>query len=225
MRRNLLLLPGLDGTGLLFARLQHELGSDVHTETISYPNDPIVSLDGLAALVEHRIGDRAATLVAESFSGPIALRIAARRRVQVERLVLVASFAAFGYPMIKFMAHWLPLTTIARVPAPRAAVAAIMLNGGEDAVLVDEVMDVVRAVPSRVAAARIRVLAAVKTADIVCDAPVLAIHALRDRLVGECTRAGLRRACSRIEDRYVDGPHLLNQTHPRRCAELIRAFT
>jgi len=34
----------------------------------------------------------------------------------------------------------------------------------------------------------------------------------------------LRRACTRIEERSIDGPHLLLQAQPHSCLELLRPF-
>src|SRR5438034_9685590 len=70
----LVLLPGLDGTGSLFSPLLAELPRDLHTKTVSYPNDKALSLDEHARWVIRQLPTDRAVLLAESFSGLVALR-------------------------------------------------------------------------------------------------------------------------------------------------------
>lgn len=224
MTRLLLLLPGLDGTGTLFARFRSRLRTAAPVEVMAYPPEPRATLEDLAGLVEARIGARGATLIAESFSGPVALRVAARKQVALERLALVASFAAPPRSWPLALARLLPLAGLAALPPPRALIAATMLNGGDDPGLLAEVMAVVRAIPPAVMAARLRLLAGLRTRDLRCKVPVLAIQARRDRIVPARALEALRRACPLIEERILDGPHLLLQAEPRSCLELLGPF-
>jgi pimeloyl-[acyl-carrier protein] methyl ester esterase len=181
MTQLILLLPGLDGTGRLFARFLSRLAATAPVEVMAYPPDPRQTLEDLAGLVEAQIGRRTATVIAESFSGPA-------------------------------------------IPPPRAVIRATMLNGCDDPGLLAELMAVVRAIPPAVMAARLRIMAGLRAQDLRCDVPVLAIQALRDRIVPARALDSLRRACPRIEERSIDGPHLLLQAEPQTCLELLGPF-
>ena len=71
----LVLLPGLDGTGAMFAPLLRVLPKDVLVESVTYPEslerfDEYVKF---AAAALHSVAD--AVLIAKSFSGPIAISL------------------------------------------------------------------------------------------------------------------------------------------------------
>lgn len=91
----LVLLPGMDGTGLLFRWFLEALPEDVETVVLSYPTRVFAGYDALVDLVRGRLPvDRRFVMVAESFSGPVALRIAAEMPKGLIGLVLVASFVS-----------------------------------------------------------------------------------------------------------------------------------
>ena len=69
-----LLLPGLDGSGELFSSfLEHVPGLDA--VVVRYPDEPTAELDDYARHAASAIGDAPrCVVIAESFSGPVALR-------------------------------------------------------------------------------------------------------------------------------------------------------
>jgi pimeloyl-ACP methyl ester carboxylesterase len=96
----LLLLPGMDGTGRLFAPLQAALPPWLPAVTVSYPPDQPLGYDGLLPLVEAAAaGLGEFVVVGESFSGPLALMLATQRPPGLRGLVLCASFVRFPLPV------------------------------------------------------------------------------------------------------------------------------
>lgn len=96
----LLLLPGMDGTGRLFAPLLAALPPDIDGEPVAYPPDEPLGYEGLLPLVEAaaaRGGDF--VVVGESFSGPLALLLAARSPPGLRGVVLCATFIRFPLPV------------------------------------------------------------------------------------------------------------------------------
>ena len=78
----LLLLPGMDGTGLLFEPLVKALPPSLTARVVAYPPDQLLGYNELLQLVQKSAeegGDF--VVVGESFSGPLALMLAARRPV------------------------------------------------------------------------------------------------------------------------------------------------
>ena len=87
------LLPGLDGTGVLFRPFLQACPEHVTPVVIDFPRDERLDY----AELEQHVVDRLPTadrtvIVGESFSGPLALRVAARRPAGLIGVVLCASF-------------------------------------------------------------------------------------------------------------------------------------
>jgi pimeloyl-ACP methyl ester carboxylesterase len=96
----LLLVPGLDGTGLLFYRQVPQLATRYRVGTLRLPDD-VRSMDTLVAVVHDAVrqlspdGDKV-VLVGESFGGALSLSYALAHRDEVARLVVLNSFPYFG---------------------------------------------------------------------------------------------------------------------------------
>ena len=75
--RSLVLLPGLDGTGLLFQPLVECLPDAIEPVVVSYPPDQKLGYEELLPLVLERLPAAPFVLLGESFSGPLAVMAAA----------------------------------------------------------------------------------------------------------------------------------------------------
>jgi pimeloyl-ACP methyl ester carboxylesterase len=98
----LVLLPGMDGSGDLFAGFIAALGGQMDTiVVVSYPAAPAL---GYAGLTEHARAqlprDRPFVLLGESFSGPVAIALAASRPPGLIGLVLCCTFARSPRPLL-----------------------------------------------------------------------------------------------------------------------------
>ena len=88
------LLPGMDGTGQLFAPFLAELPSSWRSQVVTYPTDSPLDYAELAPRVRAACPSTGEFLVvAESFSGPLAILLAASNPPGLTGVVLVASFA------------------------------------------------------------------------------------------------------------------------------------
>jgi pimeloyl-ACP methyl ester carboxylesterase len=87
--KRLLLLPGMDGTGDLFGPFAAEVSSWATTQIIRYPTQVRLSVDELVEQIEL---DDPVTAIAESFSGVVGIRLAAKHPALVRQLVLVGAF-------------------------------------------------------------------------------------------------------------------------------------
>ena len=75
----LVLLPGMDGTGDLFAPLLSALPPALRTIVVRYPCDRPLAMPNWRRTRARAPQDQPFVLLGESFSGPIAAAIAARR--------------------------------------------------------------------------------------------------------------------------------------------------
>ena len=97
----LVLLPGLDGTGLLFADFAASFGPEVKVIVASYPTDTPLGYSELESVARTFLPqDQPFFLLAESFSGPIGIAIAASSPPGLLGLVLCCSFARNPVPML-----------------------------------------------------------------------------------------------------------------------------
>src|SRR5690349_16172717 len=181
----LILLPGLDGTGDLFAAFVAALRGH-ETRIIGYPPDQELSYSALEERVREELPrDRDYFLLAESFSGPIAISIAASAPPQLKGLIFCGSFASnplpslgplstlFGYlPAVRVPATWTApwLYEGRETPQLRRAHADAMAKVSREAV--HSRVSAVLAVDHRAQLARIKV-------------PMLYLRATADGLIPE----------------------------------------
>jgi pimeloyl-ACP methyl ester carboxylesterase len=97
----LILLPGLGGTGELFEPFLAALGSAVAVKVIRYPGDVALGYDALGRFVRAMLPEgEPFVLLGESFSGPIAISLAATGGTQLRGLILCCSFARNPRPSL-----------------------------------------------------------------------------------------------------------------------------
>ena len=180
----LVLLPGMDGTGGLFSDFIEALHGEFATAVISYPPATPLGYDALQSLAHTQLppeGDL--VLLGESFSGPVAVALAAQHAGRVKALILCCSFAANPRPALGRWAFLAPLLPVQW--APRAVMATLMFGRSSTPKLRDALYHAVSLVSPATLRAR---LASVATSDRSAQlrkiaAPVLYLQATEDRLV------------------------------------------
>jgi pimeloyl-[acyl-carrier protein] methyl ester esterase len=223
----LVLLPGMDGTGELFAAFVEVLPKEFEAEIVRYPNDCCSSSTNLTQLL------RSATLVsapfvliAESFSSPLAIEWAATNPPNLKGLVICAGFATSPVRgWLRFICA--RLSPICFLIAPPAIAVKLWLVGLDAPYpLVARVRAVISSVRPKVLSARLRNV-------LTCDArselsqvtvPMLFIQPTQDRLVGADRLEEMRRIKPAAAVETIEGPHLLFQKKPERTAEVVAIF-
>ena len=210
--RRIVLLPGLDGTGALFEGFVRASPPGVSLDIVTLPREPL-SYEELATRLAPRLQLAPDTiLLAESFSGPLAVLVAEHH--QIAALVLCNTFVTPPRP--RALAA-LPLTSFFHLPPPAVLVRRYLVGPGASDDLVAQVRTAVASVPPAVLAMR---MSSVLTVDVArcltrCTAPILYLRGTEDRLVPE---ASLRRvidaASVPVSVARILGPHLLLQVAP-----------
>jgi pimeloyl-ACP methyl ester carboxylesterase len=217
---HVVLLPGLDGTGWLFREFA-ELAPDYFSpNVISLPHDDAVGYDELARAVGADLfRTERLVVVAESFSGPLALRLS--RTLRPLAVVLCASFVRS--PLGQWLTN-MPLAAVLGLPLPRPAVAWALTDG--DAALAGALQRALASVPPRVRSERVRAIQRLDATDDLanCPCPVLYLRGARDRVVRERSAREVREIRPDAVIATVDAPHLLLQTRPREAWQLIDRF-
>ena len=220
---HLVLLPGMDGTGDLFRPLVEALDPSLSSSIVRYPRHEPLSYDQLTQVAAAALpADRQYCLVAESFSGPIALRLAALRPVGLRALVLAASFASSPAPPWVGMAVHPWLFSM----APKSPQVGLLLGWRAPARLRQELLAALRSVAPAVLAARLKdILHVDATRELAgCAYPLLYIRPRSDRLVGRTSVEEIVALLPTVEVVEVEAPHLVLQHVPDVCARLIRNF-
>jgi pimeloyl-ACP methyl ester carboxylesterase len=212
------LLPGLDGTGTLFAPFVKRVPSRFETQVFSYPEDRVLDYRQLEARIAERLPEgRPFVLVGESFAGPIALRLSLRGIPGLKAVVLAASFITPPRP------RWLsvlPIGTLFRLPRPMFLIRRFITGPLGD---VQAAGAASAAVHPDVLAHRLRATLRVDVRDAArdCPVPVLCLVASNDWLVRpRCSRELLEaRPSARVVT--LQGPHMILQNQPDRAWECI----
>ncbi|MBI3269433.1 MAG: alpha/beta hydrolase [Planctomycetes bacterium] len=222
----LVLLPGMDGTGILFRPLLEALPSELLPVVVSYPPDQALGYSELLPLVEAALPKgEPFLLLAESFSGPLAIRAAARRPAGLCGLVLSASFAKSPFRRLPSLVIRLLCGLILRA-GPKALASPFLLGFDPPPALKALLLEALSTPSTAVLSLRLRELLAVDaTAELRgCPVPILCLAAARDRVLPGSAYAHVLDAFPAAKSVTLDGPHLLLQRAPRAAAEAVRAF-
>jgi pimeloyl-[acyl-carrier protein] methyl ester esterase len=217
----MVLLPGMDGTGALFDRFRTAAPPHVALEVVALPAEPLTYEQIEQAIAPVVAPTPDTVLLAESFSGPLALRLAARARVAA--VVLVNGFVRSPVPA-RLARMATPM--FFRLPVPEMLLRRKLLGTDADAALVAELRAALDRVPAKVLASRVKEIARLDATGALArlDCPLLYLRGADDRLVGEASVEAIRAHAPAVVVGRVAGPHLLLQASPAAAWEAIVPF-
>ena len=214
-----ILLPGLDGTGDLFGPLVAAAPQGISTIVVDYPTS-----EASIVVLEQRARDKLTNrciVIAESFSGPIGVRVAADDRVQA--LILCNSF--ISSPILPALRH-LVFAPLFALPIPKFAFRFFLLGRQAHPVLVEKAQHALRRLPAAIVAQRIRHVFQTNEQNAVRSLrkPVLYLRGLSDNVVSERSWREIQTICPDAEIVTIRGPHMLLQVSPIECWRAIMKF-
>ena len=216
------LLPGLDGTGRLFQRFVERTPAQYRTEVVSYPGDLELDYAQLESRVRTELPPSAPyIIVGESFSGPLAVVLAARPTGALRGIVMVASFVT---PPAHGLWKYLPWRLVFRFPLPAQILRQVLAPA--DTELAKDMRAIARSVSPRVLASRVRLTLAVDMRAELAKStvPVLYLQAMRDLVVpARCLRAIMSLRSDVIVARLAKA-HPILQLEPDGAWRAIEAF-
>lgn len=221
----LILLPGLDGTGELFAPFLRVLSEDLQPIVVSYPaREPLGYADLCRLVLDAVPSNGPLVILGESFSGPVAISVAAHAPERFRGVVLCASFVSSPMPLANMFSGLVgvaPIRWAARTLWPRrlmgrfesVEVRALMFKA------LDEVSD-------EVLRARIRAVLSVDVSSQLADLdlPTLYMQATEDAAVSKTAATKFARLARRGRVEAIVGPHFLLQCAPSAAARAIESF-
>lgn len=222
----LVLLPGMEGTGSLFAPFTRALPDRVKPVVVSYPADRPLDYAGHLKIVMASLPvDEPYFLLGESFSGPLALMAAARHPRGLRGVILSATFVTWPLPITRSVARAIVSLGLFRLKTTRLFLRILLGRNTPDE-LRTLFTEALTHLEPEVLSARAR---AVMGLDCMaelhhCPVPLLALVADHDRILpGVCSEL-IHRIRPDAEIVHFRAPHLILQCAPVPAAGLICGF-
>lgn len=221
----LVLLPGLDGTGCLLSDFANALGPEVEVIVASYPRDIPLGYTELETVARSFLPtDKPFFLLAESFSGPIGIAIAASAPPGLQGLVLCCSFARNPLPMLAPLRSLIGLLPLRFVP--NRLLGFFVLGHHASAMKLEALSQTIAQVSETVL--RIRAQAALSidnSADLAhVRVPILYLRASEDRVVSRASAEQVTRLAPHSKVVELPAPHFLLQAQPKEAAGVTMEF-
>lgn len=224
----LVILPGMDGGGALLAPFVAALPPTIAGEVLEYPPDRPLGYGALESRVRAHLGasSEPTALLAESFSGPIAIRIAADPPPHLRALVLVATFAALPMPAA---ARFAVTPALFALRPPRAILRRTLLAPDSSDALVDALGAAIARTSPRVMAQRIRAALRVDVRAELASVqiPTLVLEGRKDHLLRPLVERGhdpVARLPADLRVVTLDTPHLVLEAAPIESASVVVGF-
>ena len=220
------LLPGMDGTGLLFQPFIEALPARLQPHPVSYPATAPLDYAGLLPLVRAALPrDTPYILLGESFSGPLALMVAAEAPPGLRAVVLCASFIRSPIPWFPRALRGFVSPGLFRL-APSSARARALLGDLATPQLRALLDQAISSVTPSVMAARARAILDVDASEALraCAVPLLYLRAEQDRMVPRASFRLIENQKPGTKEICLPGPHLLLQTRPNEAARAVAVF-
>lgn len=217
-------LPGMDGSGTFFDPFLKGLPADVEPVTIRFPPGRKLGYEELCQWLSPRLPQTEPYLVvAESFSGPLAVRLAAQQPVGMTGAVVSASFVRYPLPCI--LAH-LPLELFFRRRLPRFLVRCIFADESAPPELYTAFYRAIEDSAPPYVAHRARAALGVDETEAlkVCRLPLLFLEATKDRLIPRWSMKLVRELRPDLPMVQIPAPHFLLQLKPKECLRAIEEF-
>lgn len=217
---HIVLLPGLDGTGTLFADFLEKI--DGPRTVISYPPEELLGYREIQSLVTKNLPEAPFVLLGESFSGPIAVAIAAMNPPNLRGIILCASFvrSPLRLPMLT------PLTRFLPARPPISLLCALLMGRRSTPNLRKALFAALDQVHPSVLQYRLREALFVDYRSLLCtiSVPALYLRATGDRVIPARCMHEFLDGISDATSVDIDGPHFLLQCQPAETARAVEGF-
>nr|WP_267876176.1 alpha/beta hydrolase [Massilia sp. PAMC28688] len=217
-------MPGMDGSGDLFAPFIASLDPGITPIVVRYPDAPL-AYDQLAQYARRFLPEEGEFfLLGESFSGPVAAMLAARCDHRLRGLILSAAFIRNPLPWTA------PAASLVRVLPVTGAPAALMTRLLLGRFSTPALRTMIAASLAQASAATIRArLLAISAVDVshqmaAVQVPVLYLQASHDRVVPKSAGRLIARLQPGATCQTLQAPHFLLQAAAGEAARAVYSF-
>lgn len=215
----LILLPGMDGTGGLFKPFLDVFPQEISIKVIAYPGEQKLSYRELVSYVKNKLPKNTEyVLLAESFSGPIAYELASNKNLKA--IIFVASFIQ---PPNKILAltKILPFSFLIPNQLP-VFFLKFLLGRLANEKLYELVNEALRKVKKDVLAFRITEMARLPRDNHTIIKKSIYIQAMSDNLVSAKNAVRISEVSKDSQTYRVEGSHFVLQVNPVKCSKIIQ---
>lgn len=218
------MLPGLDGTGVLSARFVEAMQArGLQMQVLPIPAQGPQDYATLASTLRAQLPASPFVLLAESFAGPLAIELAVAGLPGLHGLVLSTTFARRPVPLpaasARILAPAWPLP-------PLALMARLLLGPWRTRANLRELGLAITQVPAATLRQRAATTLQVDVRALLPGLvlPTLCLHALQDRLLWPPSVAELQALLPDARHVSLEGPHLLLQARADAAAAEVAAW-
>jgi len=224
-RVSLILLPGMDGTGQLFKPFMSALAGEFEIKVVTYPTSTPLGYAELEAIAREAIPKEGPyVILGESFSGPIAICLAALASAQLKGLILCCTFVRNPRPSLSVFGPLLRFLPIGSVPASAAAhlLFGRFSTAALQAALAQSLAQVSPSVLRKRLSAVLEIDASAELAAV--RVPLLYLRAAHDRLVPSSASVSVARLSPHAQVVEIEAPHCLLQAVPAEAGRVVATF-
>ncbi|MCH8618685.1 alpha/beta hydrolase [Undibacterium sp. TS12] len=211
--KTIVLLPGMDGTGTLYGDLQDALAGKGKLIVARYPPDQVLDYAALEQVARSYLPvDEDYVLLGESFSGPIAISIAASRPERLQALVLCATFASNPHSILSRLRYVVPYLP---VKLAHTRIASYFLLGRFATQELDsDLAKALAGVKPQTLKARLQAVLACDVRDKLqtIKVPTCYLRASEDKLVPLSAYTDMQKQITSMQLLEFEAPHFLLQT-------------
>ncbi len=215
-------MPGIDGTGRLFEPLIPILRPHFNLSIVTYP--ALNSFQGYVDCALSQLpADGEFSLVAESFSGPVAIMLMSLYPDLIGPSVLAATFARSPLAELTRMVNYLPNQMFSIGASSEFSKDVYALKDFSPLDTQPLPINVTNEIDGAVLKQRCELLSRIDVSTLLphIKVPILQLHGTLDRIVSGYQADILQKGFPNLVRVDIEAPHLLLQTQPRRCAGLI----
>lgn len=220
-------LPGLDGTGQLFAPLLAVLPEKIAATVVTYPARVQHTYSELAANVAASLPkDEPFVIVAESFSGPIAICLAAEAPANLRGIVLAATFVRRPGNVVAGLILRLCSRRMFKQPAPPWFVRTFLIGRDAPPGMLAAFHRAAASVSPEVLGDRLRQNLSVdeRAALRRVAVPIMYLFPTRDHMISRSGLRGILRVRQDVDVVRIDAPHLVLQCRPAQAYREIDSW-
>ncbi len=217
----LILLPGMDGTGILFQPFLDILPKEIETQIITFPCNEKLSYQELTSFVCDKLPeDNDFVLLAESFSGPIAYELSKKENERLKSIIFVASFIQ---PPNKLLSLAKIASFYYLIPKKLPSfVLKFLLGSTASNNLYPLINKALSKVSNQVMEFRLKEMAHLPSQSEPFSKKCIYIQAKDDNLVSLNSAVTIESLNQELKVFKVEGSHFLLQVNPEDCSKIVQ---
>ncbi len=215
-----ILLPGMDGSGIMFEPLLETLPEKINCETLTLAPGGDQSYSTQARLIAEAIGDDEVVIFAESYSGHLAFLIHKLKPKNIKHIIFAASFLT-NPSILTELAPLLPIGILKSGLIPNSFLHLMCFNNSAHPKAIDCLNRSLQTVSIKVLKQRLRNIASLKSTKQKIEIPCTYILPSNDYLVSKKAVNHLMESCRDLKVVNLKGGHFIAQSNVVGCSQVI----